>query len=183
MKTVDSPYVDGTYTDDVQGLPEEHAEAAGNLGMEDREVRELRYATQRTSQKLIRSLVEAKKYNWQAFGFEDNLGPAVTKENCVSFLRSACNETTQHLPWTVELDEKHVAQSVAAFLIGRGPYAYIGYGWLGEYLPRIHPLIEKLDVGQPIGLCREEPKHVFTRDWTKGSATLRCDSFVANLFF
>lgn len=81
------------------------------------------------------------------------------------------------------IDEDHLQQSIAAFLIGRGPYAWLGYGWLGEFVPDLHPLLQRLQVGVPVGQCREEPRHVFIREWSKGLAMLRCEAFQAELSF
>ena len=55
--------VDGTFTDDVDGLPAEHAAAPGRMNMSDADLAALRFATQTTSQTLINTLIAAGKYN------------------------------------------------------------------------------------------------------------------------
>ena len=44
------------------------------------------------------------------------------------------------------------------------------------------PMFE-LDVGEPTGLCAETTKGVFSRNWTRGVATLDCNAWEATLDF
>ena len=48
--------------------------------------------------------------------------------------------------------------------------------------PQFDPLFA-LDVGEPMELCQEGPVNVFSRKWTKGTATLDCNSYKATLPF
>jgi hypothetical protein len=72
--------------------------------------------------------------------------------------------------------------TLAAFLVGRGPVAYVGWGWNGQALPDWEPLFD-LDVGVPLGLCVNASSSVFSRAWSKGTASIDCDSFTATLDF
>ena len=56
---------DGTFTDDVSGVPQEHPLVQSRINMTDAELAALQYATQATSQELINAAVLAGKYNWQ----------------------------------------------------------------------------------------------------------------------
>ena len=40
-----------------------------------------------------------------------------------------------------------------------------------------------LEVGEPLGLCSEAAAGVFSRKYSKGTATVDCSSFVATLDF
>ena len=71
-------------------------------------------------------------------------------------------------------------QALAAFLIGRGPIAYVGYGWNGGPLPTYDPLFDS-DVGEPVALCVQPQHGVFTRQWTSGNVTLNCNTWTAEL--
>jgi len=73
--------------------------------------------------------------------------------------------------------------TIAAFLIGRGPVAYVGKGWTGgvgmmDWDPRFD-----FDVGEPLGLCAQRAPGVFERAWTKGLVELDCNAFTAVLPF
>ncbi len=93
-------------------------------------------------------------------------------------------------------------QTLAAFLITRPPvslsfcwipfppifffffsaqHAWLGWGWESDqrqWLP-----IFQLDVGVPLGLCKEGPTGVFSRPWSRGTAQLDCNTWTASLPF
>jgi hypothetical protein len=127
--------------------------------------------------------VKAGKYNWQAFGAQDGVGGAPSAGNCASTMRSLCAPTWQARPYTMAMNgaPTDANQTVAAFLITRGPSWWLGWGWESDqrnWLP-----IFQLDAGQPTGACVEGPTGVFTRTWSRGTATLDCNKWVADLPF
>ena len=128
-------------------MPAEHPNAQKNSGMSDDELAALRFATQSTSSALIQALTLAGKYNWQAFGSDDTSvsldaasapstraarGPAMlggpTKANCASFMREYCQPAYQGRPMLLKMQNTagNDNQTVAAFLVTRPPYAYLG---------------------------------------------------------
>ena len=38
-----------------------------------------------------------------------------------------------------------------------------------------------MDVGEPLGLCKEEGEGVFTREWSKAKVSLDCGKFVGTI--
>ena len=76
------------------------------------------------------------------------------------------------------------SQVIAAFLIARGPYWWLGYGWEGcfETSPPLPDLIN-LDVGVPTTNCSQISPGVFSRNYTNGYAVLDCNNYVATLDF
>ena len=60
--------------------------------------------------------------------------------------------------------------------------ADIGWGWNGGPLPPWASLFD-LDVGEPLGLCAAATPGVFSRQWTKGSVSIDCNAFTAELNF
>ena len=92
------------------------------------------------------------------------------------------------MPWTVQWPAAQAdkAPVLAAFLIGRGPAAFVGYGWSGGgsiHVPPWEPMWDAYEVGEPAGLCQEGAQGVFSREWTKGKATLDCNTWQATLDF
>ena len=79
----DGGVADGTFTDDVDGVPAEHPNAQKNVGMSDDALAALRFATQSTSSALIQALTLAGKYNWQAPAFRA-CAPPPTSCDCVN---------------------------------------------------------------------------------------------------
>jgi hypothetical protein len=75
------------------------------------------------------------------------------------------------------------AMDLGVFLASRGPYAWLGYGWMGcgcgwdgdgkmpcDLYER--PEAFNVDYGTPTELCHEDREGVFVRDWTKATVTV-----------
>ncbi len=75
-------------------------------------------------------------------------------------------------------------QVIAGFLIARGPYWWLGYGWQGcsETAPYLSPLLDT-DVGLPINNCTQVSSGVYARNYTNGYAQINCNSYTAILDF
>jgi len=85
-----------------------------------------------------------------------------------------------------------VAQDLAKFLLVRGPYAWLGYAWIGctstwgddaEDLYYRPPELD-VDYGEPSsGVCAEteEGSGVFTREWTKASVSFDCATWAGSV--
>jgi len=179
VASVSSPYIDGSFTDDVDGLPAEHGDAPVRMQLSNQEVAEIQQATQSTNQQLITSLIKSGKYLWQAFSSEDGVGPAPSKGDCVAFMQKYCNPMMQANPMTMGFSDQDPTQVVAAFLITRPPHAWLGFGWESD-MRNWNPLFN-LDVGVPLGLCKEGPAGVFSRVWSKGTVELDCNTWMATL--
>jgi len=68
---VGSPYVDGVFTDDVDGTFQEHVAACENMGLSPKQVAAVAADTQTAYGKILAALMAHNGYNWQAFGSED----------------------------------------------------------------------------------------------------------------
>jgi hypothetical protein len=181
------PDVDGTFTDDVDGIPEEHPAVQGAINMTDAQLAELQYSTLATNQLLIEAFVQNGKYNWQAFGAEDGVNGGPAKGNCASWMRQMCDPVMQGRTMLMQMDSSDANrnQTVAGFLVSRPPYSFLGYGWESD--DRQWDDIFYLQVGQPLtggaGLCSESQPGVFTRAYTAGVASLDCNQWTASLPF
>merc|ERR1712187_243564 len=120
-------------------------------------------------------------------------------------LRSACvpdgpmnKLSMMYQPRSNEANWTHMptplTQDLAAFLLLRGPYAWIGYNWVGcvgsPPLDRgkrpqdiEYPRAFAFDYGTPWGTCKETgvDTKVFTRKWTNAHVTLDCHDFTAKI--
>lgn len=180
--TADSA-VDGVFTDDYEGFPLEHAYGPLNTNMSFSEVAELQFASLAVHGRLIAALAAAGKYNWQAMGgsYEgEYTGPGVPQDasGCAAFMRERCvpawQDRTVMMPF---YNNRNANQSLAAFLITRGPVAFVGSGWesgVAQWSP-----VFLYAVGGPKGLCLEESPGVFSRPWTSGTVSLDCNKWVA----
>jgi len=176
---VASPYFDGTFTDDEIGFPVEHEGAPANMGMSPEQVADVRYWAQVASGVVIAKIHDVGKYAFQAFfdGSYDggNVGPAPNAGTCTAFMTRYCAPEFQNISFTMALDVNSFNQTLAAFLIVRGPIAYIGFGWAsGQETWRPEFL---WDVGRPQGLCTVVAPGVFSRRWSYGDAVLDCNTW------
>lgn len=181
LAAIASPAVDGTYADDVTGVPAEHPNVVNRTNLTSADVLALQYATQTTNMALINATVAAGKYVWQAFGAGDGATAGPTRDTCADWMRSRCVPSQQMAPLLLQHDATAANQSVAAFLVVRPPIGFLGFGWYSNDA-NWDPLF-LLQVGTPAGLCIEGPSGVFSRAWSAGTATLDCNSWTADLPF
>ena len=76
------------------------------------------------------------------------------------------------------------AQDIAMFLLSRGPYAFMGYGWTGcidAHHTFDRPRELELDYGAPLGFCAETApgSGVWKRSFEKADITMDCSTFEA----
>ena len=178
-RVLSSPYVDGTFLDDNQ-FPIEHPYAQGETGLSDEEVAQVDYCQQVLANVVLSELAANGKYVWQALGFNyDESGPHVAESTCTEFMEARCTTAWQSMVYTQTHDFGHPTQSVAVFLVTRGPYAWLGTGWTGGPTP--WDPIYLLQVGEPTGECAQTSPGVFARNWTYGTVTMDCNSFTASI--
>ena len=140
------------------------------------------------SQRLIYELNARGKYVWHALGAGNNVGDNANNNTingthfdaarCTAWMTARCNtDFIYQRAMSVQMDPVHRNESIAQFLIARGPHAYLGWGagqfdpvWVPEFL---------LDVGEPVGNCSQPSAGVFSRAWTYGVATFDCNTYAA----
>lgn len=149
--------------------------------MTDEQLAQLQYATQATNMILIEELVAAGKYSWSAFGDQDSIPKGPTQANCATYMRARCDPAEQGRTLLVNMDDNSVNQTLAAFLVARGPYSWIGNGWESD--DRNFHDVYYLQPGTPLGLCLESPANVFSRVWTEGTAVIDCNTWTSSLPF
>jgi len=84
---------------------------------------------------------------------------------------------TSRLPFPLPAPE----QDIATFLLVRGPYAWIGYGWIGCSKPWVRPPGVDIDYGEPTSDCKEIQTGVFTREYSKATITMDCPNWKATI--
>ena len=181
IESIADPAVDGTYLDDPIGVPQEHPLAQAATNMSDAQLEELQFATQQAGMSLIEQLVATGKYVWAAFGNQDGVEQGPSRESCVAWMRSHCEPAMQGAPMAMQFNKGEANISVAAFLIVRPPYGWLGGGWESD--DSLWDDIFLLQVGTPLGLCEEGPPGTFSRVWSAGTAVLNCSSWNAELPF
>jgi len=155
------------------------------------------------------AVLKAGGYTWSLLPGQDNANaqPKMIAQGkaCETAVREGCsfsslwqtaplvmgltpgkNLTENPLPW--------LEQELAAFLLMRGPHAYLGWGEWGMSWPAgvswqspngtsvgLPPLLRTGDWGEPQGLCKEVGVGTFERQYTAGLVSLNCKSYAASL--
>ena len=115
----------------------------------------------------------------------------VDETNCATQLRKMCTagsqaqERAMMFPFQGKSTSSlpFFEQDLAAFLLTRGPHAFIGHAWKGCSQSYAFPDALNADYGEPVdgALCKESKPNVFTREWTKASVQLDCVSYAATI--
>ena len=149
-------------------------------------------------------LLAAGKFAWQYLwtgGAADAKGdtcpgPLVRPATCAADLRALCNASSPQYqqrammyafsPGKCAMDPSALPefeQDLAGFLLTRGPFAWLGHGWLSCSRTYAFPPALSADYGAPTGLCAETApgSGVFTRDYTKASVAMDCRNFTGSV--
>lgn len=141
----------------------------------------------------------AGKFAWQLFwngGADDSqagccTSPLVLKTTCETALRSLCRADAPpqkrammyaFSPGGCRGQPAKLVEfehDLTNFLLVRGPFAWLGHGWLGCSLTYEFPDKLNWDYGEPLGLCSETAPNsgVFTRNWTKATVQMDCTTW------
>jgi len=116
----------------------------------------------------------------------------ITADKCMATLRKSwcvpapvAWEQAQFYEVRPEVAISNATQLTAEFLLTRGEYAWLGYGWVGctngdQARPR--PSAWDTDYGAPDGPCAETANSgVFTRSWSKATISWDCNSGVGSI--
>jgi hypothetical protein len=189
------PGVDATFTDDLPGVPAEHPEVQPATQLSNASLAHLQRATQIAEMELASALAIGGKFCWDCVGGED--GPAGSSYSmnqeappngtagCVRWFNHYCRPEMQGRGMMMGFagsNQRSPNETVAAFLLARGPYAFIGGRNIRD---KQWNQLFGLDVGHPLGLCAETApgSKIFERQWTEAVVSLDCNSYKASLPF
>ena len=122
--------------------------------------------------------------------------PLVKQPSCAADLRALCRPDSPaqtrammyafgpggyNGPASVKLPD--LEHDLASFLLTRGPYAWLGHGWLGCSQQYVFPPALNADYGVPQGLCKETANGsaVFVREWSKATIQMDCNSWTPTI--
>ena len=193
----------GFYFDDFwgdQGPTEMNPYAAEDMGLTTHQISDLTAAYWSNIKVVYAEIVKRGAFSWQHTWVRDGYsqtcpGPVVHNDTCTTDLRSLCSlsspaQTRAMLygfyPGNCNTDPKNLTQfqqDLVNFLLIRGPYAWLGHGWLGCDRTYEFPDQLNLDYGEPIGLCKETEVNssVFVRQWSKATVVMDCNSWTGSI--
>ena len=117
-----------------------------------------------------------------------------TQPSCAATLRQACNAGPQWPQFSATTFQQFTlgnssqpertsplpqpTTDIAFFMLLRGPYWFLGYGWVGCSVPYDYPDALAVDYGEPLGYCSESAPNsgVFTRPWSKATVQVDCNT-------
>lgn len=219
-----NPHVEGLYVDDgwsVSGGPsEEDSHAVEDCGLSPDDVKALVAGYQEVEYAFESGLRKMGKYGFQLLDCSPdttgicggapqtapNRNQTDPRTDCAAWLRSACSpeselpklamlfgftRITHHQPFPLPAFE----QDLATFLLSRGDYAWLGYGWLGCHSEPpgyainataaswVRPPAMDVDYGRALGTCQETAPNsgVFTREYEHASVKMDCDAWQASI--
>jgi hypothetical protein len=198
----------GACTDPAQGPTEVEAHSVADMGLSDADVADITQGKLATTTPVQASKVGAGGYPCSLLPGQDNANaqPLALAQGagCSAFLRAACapGALWQRAPLVLGLTPgsaatgplPHLAPELAAFLLARGPHAYLGWGEWGMSWPAgmtwnssggvvlpLPPLLASGDWGAPPAQCTEGAPGTFSRDFPAGRVTLDCDTYAATI--
>ena len=188
----------------IGGPSEENLYCTADMGLTQADTTAIRDAWWDTIHEVEATIVAHGGFAWSSFfkiaGAPQNL------TQCLSYFRHYCSSETS-LPrsamqmtvgWDRDTGElTQGSQDLASFLLTRGPYAWLGYGWIGctnSSVPGAggsgayaFPPEWRADYGEPVDAtrtCAESvpgASGVFTRAWTKADVSFDCNTFTGSV--
>ncbi len=201
-----SPLVSGMYFDDYwvksgQQFPDSWPHMVRDMGLTPAEQDRIAASYEANMKIIYAEMLERGMMSWQQmWNGEDDpqaktgccTNPIIVKgSTCAPKLRKLCaaNSSAQtrfmhyaFSPGGCGHDPSKLADpiaDIANFLLIRGPFGYLGHGWLG--CSQTYEVPEQLnwDYGEPLGLCHEtaEGSGVFVRKWSKATIAMDCNTW------
>ena len=206
-KVGSSPLVSGFFWDDVWNkecnIHDQVKDTCKDMGLTDADLVQVTADYENNMKALREAILNAGKFSWQMLwtgGADDNIGGTglttlVTKDNCAATLRSLCdvNSPAQTramaygLSGSPEKRNPDLLQDLVNFLLIRGPYSWLGWGWNGCSREYYFPPEFNVDYGQPIGnhVCQETTPNseVFIRKYSKSTVMMDCKKWQGSVTF
>jgi hypothetical protein len=169
------------------GLTEEDVNCVNDSGLVSEDVQQI-YDGYISAMDAIRTaVINNGGFAWQFF---TEVGTP-SQSQCTSFYRTACSSTSEYQENAImysfmknangsPVPLPNFSEDLASFLLIRGPYAWLGYGWVGCDVNYEFPAPLTFDYGVPQGICSETvpgQSGIFTRQWSKANITVNCNTF------
>lgn len=206
------------------GPSEVESHAVADMGLSAARVADIRSNWSATCKAVSAKLSEMKGWSWQmsrgvypasgGMNAQNKNAGGMSPAVCTSFLRRACTKgssmtkavniftfTRNPVPgakYPTPFPLMHAEQDVAMFLLARGEYAFIGYGWQGcqcsptdkyddcigtQNMTYEFPELLERDYGVPVDVqqqCVETvpgKSAIFTREWSGASVRMDCNTW------
>ena len=215
--SIDGIFLDDFWTNFPFALPWSHDDCATSstggpsetlggcieeMGLDGADVQALAVAWQTTLNASLAKIVDMGGYSFQMLQMPDfgegnhDAPPMRSTPRDAAFFRRECgeNSTSQTQPIIMAFTDAtahplpSLEQDVAAFLLIRTEYAWLGYGWVGcgstdMYIDPRGTLLSR-EFGEPVERrCSETAPGVFTRKWSQATVSLDTNDNTAKFTF
>ena len=172
----------------IGGATEEDYYCTADMGLTQADTTAITDGWRETMAAVQAAILQKGAFAWAYFRQETLPGPG-NAAACAAWFRSTGATLKDYafvLQWTnaTQRPLPAVAQDVAAFLVLRGPFAWIGSGWIGCIEDYPFPPELDRDYGQPLTPYFNETapaSGVFVRAWTKATATFSCPTWTGSV--
>lgn len=176
----------------IGGPTEEFPNCTQDMGLTQHDTASLKQEWTKTLEMLRREVIARGKFTWQMFTQSTDL-PADTS-SCMAYFADACRPRggkRYGVPWVYEFTDARIGrklpkvkEDLATFLLARGDYAWIGYGWIGcaPQVEYYRPPALDVDYGMPVGnaTCKGDDGR-FVREYTKATVSFDCHTMEAEI--
>eukprot|EP01119_Soliformovum_irregulare_P015421 TRINITY_DN433_c0_g1_i3.p1 TRINITY_DN433_c0_g1~~TRINITY_DN433_c0_g1_i3.p1 ORF type:complete len:443 (-),score=85.63 TRINITY_DN433_c0_g1_i3:44-1180(-) len=186
--------------DPVQGPSEIDPHSQEDMGLSDEDIAAITRGWLFNMKRVQEAIVKAKGYTWSLMQYQQNANanPVVINNStqCVASLTSACAPGIGNPYWQAPLlmgmtyngtDWPTIREQVAAFLLMRGPDAYLGFGIWGMEWSGLQPFPQFVWgqrpgwPGPPLSKCQKVGTgNIFRISYRDVDVTLDCDRFSAS---
>jgi len=167
------------------------------MGLDAADVQAIFDGWQGTMAAVQEAVLAAGGFSWQ---YMESQSPPQTTAQCEAFFGAQCRANAPMqtgatlMFWrfgnsTANLTQPHV--DLASFLLARGPYAWLGYSWVGcssdaepnsSTGPYALPESTQADYGVPVdAICAEKRPGVFSRRWTRATVSMDCNTMTPSV--
>lgn len=172
----------------IGGATEEDYYCTADMGLTQADTTAITDGWRETMAAVQAAILQKGAFAWAYFRQETLPGPG-NAAACAAWFRGTGATLKDYafvLQWTnaTQRPLPAVAQDVAAFLVLRGPFAWIGSGWIGCIEDYAFPPELDGDYGEPLTPYFNETapgSGVFVRAWTKATATFSCPTWTGDV--
>lgn len=171
--------------DDTKGCCAEHEDLTQQFSAS--ELQAIRATTAATLRKAEEQLVAAGKWSYHLFQSIPTVAGSCNASQCnatecMAKVLEGAQLGASHIPGVMTTSDHHsdrqqewdIKRDLAAFLIGRGNYSWIGEGWMATRPPIFYPEWE-LDYGTPLE-SMSQSANTFTRRFSMVDVSLDCST-------
>jgi len=183
------------------GATEEDYNCAKDMGLSAQDTTDITGNWSQTVVAVKEAALKAGGFTWPQFYGRGAMSLDLDdpRPKCATYMRSACKTGSAVHESALQFDFTRkkfhdpfplpfIVQDVATFLLVRGPFAWLGFSWMGcntaDVAQYLWPKELDVDYGYPVDeYCHETgaTSGVFVREWTKASVLMDCNTWNATI--